>query len=177
MCPHSRDAGSATRTSTRLHTRSSAARDRRGAISARCQSRGVSSAATDKGERMAESKQTRTSKTSAASRAPTEPVSASQPAAATPAPPPAAAEPHPSSSHRSPREIANEEAGPGGPSPEPQAQEASVPREKAPSKEDEHIREAVQRSAHRDRARSSRGAGIDPADRSGNRSGNRSGKQ
>jgi hypothetical protein len=115
---------------------------------------------------MADPRKTGTAKTPPAPHAQTKPIPA--PPTATSAQPPAEAAPHPSSSHRTPREIAKEEAGPGGPSTEPQGQEASVGSEKAPSKEEEHIRAAVQRSAHQDRTRKPRRVGTDPH-RSGNR--------
>jgi hypothetical protein len=54
-------------------------------------------------------------------------------------------EPHPASSHRSPTQIAKEEAGPGGGVPDG----AEAAPKKAHSKEEEHVRAAVQRSAHR----------------------------
>jgi hypothetical protein len=56
--------------------------------------------------------------------------------------------PHPSSEHRTPSEIARDEAGPIG-APARRAEPATdVAAKKPPSKEDQHIREAVQRSAH-----------------------------
>ena len=78
-------------------------------------------------------------------------------------------EPHPSSSHRTPEEIAKEEAGPVGPSAEAQAASPRAPAVKAPSKEDEHIRAAVQRSAHPGGKPAARRAAADPARRSGKR--------
>jgi len=57
--------------------------------------------------------------------------------------------PHPASEHRTPREIAKDEAGPIGPAAPRVAAMPATPK-KAPSKEDEHIRAAVQRSAHHD---------------------------
>ena len=89
--------------------------------------------------------------------------------ATTPPAQPDAPEPHPSSSHRTPREIAKDEAGPGGPSKEPQAEETLSPSKKAPSKEDENIRAAVQRSAHRDRRQTPRRPTDDPTHNSARR--------
>lgn len=68
-------------------------------------------------------------------------------------------EPHPKSGHRTPVEIARDEAGPVQPAPD-QAPIAAVEPPKKPSKEDEHIREAVQRSADSARKRS----GVAPPD-------------
>lgn len=163
MCPPPRDAWSCTGAMQKLPARSSAAHGSCGSIRALDEGCNVSSVATDEGERMADSKQTRTSKTPAASGKPAEPVPASPPPTATPTEGPAAAEPHPSSSHRTPREIAKEEAGLGGPSTEPQARAPASPTEKTHSKEDEHIRAAVQRSAHPGKTQSAHRSGSDPS--------------
>jgi len=120
---------------------------------------------------MADSRQTRPPKIPAASRAPAGPAPSPPPppTTATSGQPPAVAEPHPVSSHRTPREIAREEAGPGGPSVEPQPNGSFSHTAKAPRKEDEHIRAAVQRSAHPDTQRAPRRAGDDPNHRTGKR--------
>src|SRR6185312_7560285 len=122
------------------------------------------------GERMADSRQTRPPKTPAASQAPAGPgPPLPPPATASPAQPHAVAEPHPVSSHRTPREIAKEEAGPGGPLTEPQPNGPFSHAAKAPRKEEEHIRAAVQRSAHPSTTRAPRRAADDPSHRTGKR--------
>lgn len=64
----------------------------------------------------------------------------------TPAPTPAA-EPHPSSGHRTPGEIARDEAGPIGAAAAPAQESESAGPAKEPTVEQKHIRAAVQRSA------------------------------
>ena len=118
---------------------------------------------------MADSRQTRSPKTPAASRVPAESAPPSPPGTATSEQPHAVAEPHTVSSHRTPREIAKEEAGPGGPSTEPQPDGPFAHTAKAPSKEEEHIRAAVQRSAHSGAAKAPRRTGDDPNHRTGKR--------
>jgi len=110
---------------------------------------------------MADPKQTKHRNTSVKSLNPATPAPV-PPQATTPPAQPAAAEPHPSSSHRTPREIAKDEAGPGGPSNEPQVLDTLSPSKKPPSKEDQNIRAAVQRSAHRDRKQTPRRPTDDP---------------
>lgn len=58
------------------------------------------------------------------------------------------AEPHPASSHRTPGELARDEAGPAGPAPQRRETMPAAPKQ-GRHKEDDHIRDAVQRSAHR----------------------------
>jgi hypothetical protein len=61
--------------------------------------------------------------------------------------PPAPADPHPSSGHRTPTDIAKDEAGPGGPVVEKANEDVIAAPTKEPTVEQKHIRAAVQRSA------------------------------